>query len=154
MKKSVSIILVMLLLTALLPVNAFAAEAPLDADNIIYYEDGSYITIEIDYTETRATSIRVGSKTYTYYNADNEELWRARLSATFQYDKVNPAVCTSCDCEITITDTTWQIDTNEATKSGNTATAEVRMVKKFLGITINSQDVELTLSCSPTGDFT
>lgn len=51
MKRIFSILLVAILMVSILPVTASAA----DTMETIYYDDGSYITIEILYGPARAT---------------------------------------------------------------------------------------------------
>lgn len=153
MKRLICIVMTVCLLATFSPLYAGAAEISSNSDQVIYSSDGSYTIISLEYIDVRATSTRIGYKTAVHYNSDDEELWRACLAATFRYDKVNPAVCTSCDCEITITDTAWHIGTNETSISGNTATAEVEMLRKILGITFSRKSVVLTLTCDPNGNF-
>ena len=58
MKRLLSIALLITLLITLLPTNTYAA-ANLEADtSIIYLDDGSYITVELTWADTRATNTK------------------------------------------------------------------------------------------------
>ena len=153
MKYAIKILSALLIVVILLPCNAFAANTAECDRQIIYYEDGSYMLIETKYIDTRATSTRVGYRSYTRYSATNQIQWVATLSATFEYDK-STAVCLSSNCDVEITNTNWHLVSKSASKSGATATAQVTMQHKLLGITINTETIDLSLTCSPNGDFT
>ena len=62
-----------------------------------YLENGSYITITISektYQTARGTAYyKNGSKSYTLYNKDNDELCRFTVSGSFY---VNPGISSSC----------------------------------------------------------
>lgn len=153
--KRISILIVVVFIlcfTVLSPISANASEVKANNPRIIYFDDGSYAVIEIFTLDTRATSTRVGYKTYTYYQADGQVEWIAKLTATFEYDKTT-ASCVSAYCDITIEDSSWQIGTNNVTRSGATATANVTMLQKFLGITINTESTVISLTCDPNGNF-
>lgn len=153
MKRFIRILSFLLVISLFVPGNAYAASKGYENCEIVYYDDGSYMVIETTYIDTRATSTRVGYRTYTWYSAFNNEEWIATLSATFEYDKTT-AVCLSSNCDVEIIDTNWRLESKSASKSGATATAQVTMQHKLLGITINTETIDLSLTCSPNGDFT
>lgn len=152
MKYAIKIISALLIAVILLPSNALAANATGSDQQIIRYEDGSYMLIETNYIDTRATSTRVGYRTCTRYSVTNQIQWVATLRATFEYDKTT-AVCLNSSCDVEISDSNWQLVSKSANKSGATATAQVTMQHKMLGITINTETIDLSLTCSPNGDF-
>ena len=62
-----------------------------------------------------------------------------------------PTMCISCACTVTISDTSWYEVSKTTTKNGNTASTEVVMGKKILGITYNKETTNLTITCSVNG---
>lgn len=152
MNKGLKFIVVILLLLALLPMNVFASENTEYTADIIYLEDGSYITIETQVLQTRATQTRVGNKTYTYSNSSDVEEWKAVLTGTFTYTGTT-STCTASSCTVTITNTNWYEVSKTAGKSGNTATADLVMGRKFLGITVQKETLNMTLTCDANGNL-
>lgn len=152
MKRLLSIALLITLLITLLPTNTYAA-ANLEADtNIIYLDDGSYITVELNWIDNRASGTKTGSKTYTNKNSSGEEQWRAVLRGTFTYTG-SAASCTAASCDVTITNTNWYIVSKSATKSGNAAVGELTMGRKFLGITVDKVPVSMRITCDANGNL-
>lgn len=152
MKRLLSIALLITLLVTLLPTNTYAA-ANLEADtSIIYLDDGSYITVELTWTDARATGTRTGSKTYVYKGSNGDEQWRAVLRGTFTYTGSTVA-CTAASCDVTITNTNWYIVSKSATKSGNAAVGELTMGRKFLGITVDKESISMRITCDANGNL-
>lgn len=152
MKKLIRFAVTVLLIAAMLPVCCFAESAPIGMAEIIYLENGSYITVKLEQTEIRASGTKAGSKTYTHYSNSGGENWRAVLRGTFSYTG-SSATCTAASCDVTITDTDWYVVAKSATKSGNSATGELTMGRKFLGITIDKEIISMQLSCSANGNL-
>ena len=117
----------------------------------IALSDGGYTVVEIETVDTRAAYTRVGSKTATRYDENDNVLFVIKLTATFECDNVNSATCISCACTVTISDTSWYEVSKTTTKNGNTASTEVVMGKKILGITYNKETTNLTITCSVNG---
>lgn len=149
MKKRLFSCLLVLLLAFAFPINAVAASIP-SAQEVIYFEDGSYITVTLSEVQTRASGTKSGNKTYRYYNSNDVELWRAVLTGTFTYTG-SSATCTASSCNVTISNTAWYVVSKTASKSGNTAKASIVMGRKLLGVTIEKKSAELSLSCSANG---
>lgn len=150
MKKRLFVCLLALLLAFAFPINAMAASNQSTEERIVYFEDGSYITVTLSEVQTRASGTKSGNKTYRYYNSNDVEVWRAVLSGTFTYTG-SSATCTASSCNITISNTAWYVVSKTATKSSNTAKASVIMGRKLLGVTIEKKSAELSLSCSANG---
>ncbi len=141
--------LLVLLLAFVFPINTMAASTQ-STQEVIYFEDGSYITVALSEAQSRASGTKSGSKTYKCYNSNDVELWRAVLTGTFTYTG-SSASCTASSCNVTIYDSAWYVVSKTASKSGNTAKASITMGKKLLGITIEKKSAELSLSCSANG---
>lgn len=151
MKRIVTSIILALLVFTMLPFSAFAAEDTSNYDEIIYLDNGDYITVEIGQVMARATTVK-NSKTYTYRGIDGTVFWTAVLSGTFTYNGTT-ATCTASSCDVTISNSAWSLTSKTVGKSGGTATAELTMVQKFIGITVKTENISLSLTCSPTGVF-
>lgn len=149
MKKFAIIITIVFLLSVLLPTQVFAAE-PTQTEEIIYFEDGSYITIVITSIESRAAYTKTGSRTLTYRNSSGEEQWEAVLRGSFTYDGTTSS-CTSSSCTVTISNTNWYTISKIASKSGNTAKVDLKMGLRFAGSTIDEKSSTITLSCDANG---
>ena len=63
MKRFFSLVLAAVLLVVLLPFKTYAVVNSQVDEDVVYFEDGSYITIELSWTETRASGTKTGSKT-------------------------------------------------------------------------------------------
>ena len=150
MRTLFKIAILVVLVLAMFPVSVFAAEDTQNTNDIIYLEDGSYITIELVVMESRATNTKTGSKIYRYKDSDGVELWSATLTGTFSYTG-SSATCTASSVSVSIISDNWHNISKSASKSGASATGEVTMGKKFLGITINKETVSMRLTCSASG---
>lgn len=136
----------------LFPCNVRAAVNTTENDEIIQFEDGSYITTEISISETRATSTKTASKTYVYKNSSGTEQWRAVLSGTYSYTGTT-SNCTSSSCNVTITNTNWYVVSKTVGKSGSSAVAELTMGRKLLGITVDNKTISMKLTCDANGNL-
>jgi hypothetical protein len=149
MKKLGYYIAVVILLLGILPYQASASPIT-ESEEIIRLENGDYITVEFVVIDSRAASTKTGQKSYVYKNNNGTEQWRATLSGTFTYTGTT-ATCTSSGCTTSVSNSAWYEVSRSAGKSGSSATAEVTMGEKFLGITINKESISMKLTCSPTG---
>ncbi len=149
MKKILSFVFALTLVASVLCFNTLAVT---NDNNIIYFDDGSYIVIsEVEETvSTRATSTKNGQKTATYVDSDNVVQWTATLKATFTYTG-SSATCTNSSITYTVSDSSWKITEATATKSGNKATGDVTAKKYFLGIPTKTVDKTITITCSANG---
>jgi len=142
-------ILVIALLVFTIPQEASAASCLLQESDVIYLEDG-YIVVTTKEVELRASNTKSGTRYYTYNDNNGNVVWEIALTGVFTYTGTS-ATCTSSSVNVTINNNNWYTVSKTAGKSGNTATADVTMGKKLLGITISKTDYRLTLTCSPTG---
>lgn len=150
MKRIIAVFSLVILVAALFPLNVSAAQ--MADENTIWLEDGSYVVVSITDTGSRATSTKSGTKTYTYYSASDVIQWKAALSGTFTYTGSSSS-CTASDCDITIYNSDWYIYTNMPSKSGNTAKAEITMKRKLLGVTVDTENLTITLTCDANGNL-
>ena len=147
MKKFLCGVCAFLLIVAMLPVSAACAET-----ETICFEDGSYATIHISFTNSRASGSITGKKTFNYYNSNNVRQWKAVLTGSFTYTG-SSATCTSSSMDVTIYDSAWYIVSKSSGKSGSTARGNATVGEKLLGVTVSSVPVSLTLSCDANGNL-
>lgn len=148
MKKLISLFLA-LMIVSLVTVSGFASTNETER---IYYEDGSFLSITIQEMDSRATGSKSGGKTYTYSNNSGEVLWKAVLVGTFTYNG-STAICTNSSCEVTVYDSEWYEVFKTVGKSGASATCELTMGKKILGITVSKKNVSMSLTCDANGNL-
>lgn len=150
--KYVRIITVILIFAILVPIPSMAvAENSLNED-IIYFNDGSYITIQTTIIDARSPETRNASRTYVYHNLWGNEDWRVTLNATFTYDG-STAKCTIANITVDITNSSWYTVSRSASRDGNTGSCTVVMGYKVLGITTDTKTVNLTLTCDKDGNI-
>lgn len=150
MKKFCCFVTFVLLLALFVPANVQAAEATKQAEEVIYLDNGYYITVELTEIESRATNTKSGSKTYICRDSSGSEEWRIVLSGTFTYTG-SSSTCTDSRCVVTVTDTDWYLISKSAGKSGSSATATVTMGRKFMGVQLEEETTNLTLTCDKNG---
>ena len=154
MKRALCLIIVFCVVFSSLITTAQADEISIDDSlTIEYLPDGSYFVIELCQIELKVTSDRGTStheKQIKYYNANNELQWTMKLFGTFTYNGVS-ATCTSATVSYTISESSWHYDSSTSSASGNTAYGTLTMVKKFLGIPVNTITKSLTITCDPNG---
>ena len=148
MKKLISLVLA-LVMVSLVAVPGFASENESDR---IYFEDGSYLTITIQEMDSRAAGTKSGGKTYAFTNNSGEVAWKAVIVGTFSYTGTT-AVCTNSSCDVTVYDSAWYEVSKTVGRSGATATCELTMGKKLLGITVSKKNVSMTLTCDANGNL-
>lgn len=145
----ISLAIIIILLIGLIPINAMAVEAD---SEIIYFDDGSYLEISIEHVSARASNSRVAYKYYRYYDGSDNLEWEAKLNCSFTYDGTT-STCTSANCTVTIYENAWYEYSNSTTRSGNTATTELVMGQRLLGITIAKREYTITLTCDKDGNL-
>lgn len=83
MKKAISLLTAVLLVFCMaLPVMA----SERSEETVLTFEDGSYLVVTLDTTPLTRTTSPVATKTYTYYNVDDERQWDFTLMGQFTYD--------------------------------------------------------------------
>lgn len=159
MKRIICALLIIVMMLTVIPMaGASAEQAPME--QIVYYNDGSYLIINLEETENYSVSgtkavqanSKSGNKTCTYYENTGVAVWAVTLSASFTYDG-NSSSCTAANCSVNIYDSAWYVISKSTSRSGNTATANVTMGKKVLGVTTKTVPCTLTLSCDVNGNL-
>lgn len=151
-KRFLSLLLAMVLCVAILPQYALASEKHEDAVQTITLDDGDFIIVTTEVYETRATQTKSANRKYSYTTSSGDVEWVITLNGTFTYTGTT-STCTASSCTVTINDNSWYVVSKSASKSGSTATANVTMGRKVLGITITKNDYTLTLTCDKNGNL-
>jgi hypothetical protein len=149
MKRLMSSLLLLFALFAIVPLtNAESAE-------IEYLPDGSYYITEIRYEPQLGVISRSNTKTFTksssYYNSNGIIQWTMVLHGSFTYDGVT-STCTDSWVTYSISNNSWHYSSSSASKSGNTASGSLTMIRVVAGITVDTKTKSLTLSCDKDGN--
>lgn len=154
MKKIISFLLAVCVIFSALTVSVFASDDEIViSESTEYFEDGSYMTVtltEEKNSNIRATSTKTGSKTFTLYNSDDEQLVEMKLTATFSYTG-SSATCTNVSPTFRVYNSYWRVTKSTGTKSGNKGIGEFTAKQYVLNVPINTKDVTITITCSNTG---
>ena len=161
MKRWMTITIASLLLITMLPLTAFASaemnEISETADEVmiqeILYEDGSSLEIITSWKLTdQDRGTKTGTKVYNKRDASGALEWKATLTASFTYNGTS-ATCTSASCSVSIYNSSWYTISYSAVRSGNTATAYLKMGYSALGSTPITYSYTITLSCDANGNL-
>lgn len=152
MKRIVTWIVLACMLVTLLPVSAAYASQTEEIEDVIYFENGDYIVVTLESVSARTSGTKTVSKTHTYRNSDGDALWAGKLTATFAYTGTS-ATCTAASCSVTIYDSAWYSVSKTASKSGNTATANINMACKRLGVVVSRENCIIKLTCDRNGNI-
>ena len=131
---------------------AESASAELLSGETFYYEDGSYITVELVEVNKKPNGTRQAVKTITCYKGE-DILWTAALSASFAYSTYMSAG-TAADCQVEVQNSKYFLQDKAVSMVGNTAVATFTIFHKVLGITVSATTQVLTLSCDTNGQLT
>lgn len=149
-RRIVSVFLICLLIVGV--VLPYAAAAMPDASGeVICFEDGSYMVTMITGTDSRASGSLTKTKISTYHSSSGDALWAVSVTASFSYTGTS-STCTSSSGNVSIYNSAWYEISCSASRSGNTATCNAEVGKKFLGITVTKVPHTVTLTCDKNGN--
>lgn len=151
MRRCISLFLLAALLLTTFSIHGFASEI-MEEHVVERFEDGSYMTEWITVSQTRASGTKTGTKDKVYYNENGEAEWKVAISGTFSYTG-SSATCTSASSSVTIYNSDWYTISKSASKSGNTATANVTMGEKLLGVKVDEVSTSVSLKCDANGNL-
>lgn len=146
MKRIFAMLILAVLSLSLCAFPALASNAAETTENVIYYEDGSYLVMTLTVSMVRASGTRSGIKTGNYYDSDGILCWDFSIHGAFSYDGT-AATATAASYSYNIYNSAWKLKNAEAYCSGNQAIAE----GKFNGGFLLNRSTSITLTCSPTG---
>jgi len=160
MKKTLIALFLVLTITSLFTVSAFADEAELKVTSSTEYiplPDGGYIVVVLNGGSAEAAP--GGNRSYTVndsksvmrYNADNDLIWQYTLYGTFSVEYGVSAVCTNATYSTVSNSSFWTFSDCSATASGNTAYGAGTVKDKFLFITLETVIIDIHLTCDIYG---
>lgn len=132
---------------------AFPAKAA--SFDVEYFSNGDYVITEIIPNQSSFSlfsTTATKTKTSTYYNSDGVKCWSVSVIGTFTYGN-GSATCKSSSCSTAIYNNAWSVGSKNASKSGNKATASAKGVQYIQGQATLAVSKSVTLTCSPTGQF-
>lgn len=144
----------LLLFTICSPV--YGAEQ-IESSEIEYLDDGSYFETVIT-TESNSGMTTLSSKSVTktktsyYKNSNGTILWYVKVTGTFTYGN-GSSKCTSSSVTAESKSGAWKITSKSASKSGNKATAKATAKRYYGGSVAETKNKTVTLTCSPSGNF-
>ena len=150
-KKFYLILLAFCTFVSIFCIPAFAADASENEEQIIYYEDGSYVVITITYDFPYAVSAKAatrktsGSKEYAHYNKADQLLWTFQVYGSFEYDG-SSAEAISADYSKGIYNSAWSFVSADAYCSGASAVAKGTFKESIFPVSTT-----ITLTCSADG---
>ncbi len=154
MKKLIMILTCLLLFTICSPV--YGTEQ-IESSEIEYLDDGSYFETVIT-TESNSGMTTLSSKSVTktktsyYKNSNGTILWYVKVTGTFTYGN-GSSKCTSSSVTAESKSGAWKITSKSASKSGNKATAKATAKRYYGGSVAETKNKTVTLTCSPSGNF-
>lgn len=166
MKKSV-IVSVLTVVIMLIPSVTFAGTEPALSDaDVIVLDDGYYIETVIEDEDSGlltimhnaisrskgSTTTKTKSKTTYIKNSSGNVMWYVKVTGTFTYGN-GSAKCTKSVCTAESKDKTWKVSNKSSSKSGNKASATAKGTHYLNGAPLESITRTVTLTCSPTGNF-
>lgn len=145
------ILTILLALACLLNLAVPAAAASNTESQTVYFEDGSYAVITLSTApQTRAGNTVSGGKDWSYYDANDKLCWVVTLTGSFTYNG-SSATCTSANIDATIYESGWSCSSKSAYASGSSAIGSATMVRKVLGVQVDSVPVSLKITCDKNG---
>lgn len=161
MKRLISIFCSVLLVLRFVP-NVSASELEksgelvLVSETVKCLEDGSSIITSVyeEVVQTRSNIYtKTGSKVDRYVSTEGETVWSLTVHGEFRIIEGASVTCTSASCSTAIYNDAWNCTRKSASPSGNQAVANGQFQKTLLGIVVDTENVNVTLSCDPYGNL-
>ena len=131
-----------------------------DGTTTVYYDNGSILTISAVYNviedkrTARATQKTISGSRDAYFTDGNGDFeWKYTLSASFSYVPGVSSSCTSASYSNSTYDSSWSFSDGSATKSGSSAYGKGKYVKQILFVTVNTYNIDLSISCDVKGNL-
>lgn len=152
MKRFLSFFLTVIMLISIAPMKTFAINRNTLESDIGYFDDGSYIIIELQESPINSLSTNTVTKTKvaTFYDTNNNKEWVISLTGTFTYTG-SSSTCTNATSSYTIYENSWKVTSKTTSKSGNKAKCDYVVKRYFLGVPVKTIEKSLSLTCSNTG---
>ena len=160
MKKIVSLLLFLVycvLFTSSAPLAALqnTNEYYLISEKVEYCDDGYNIIRLYESTESsyRNTYTKTGVAEYLHYSSDNTLVWKYTLTGYFEVNQGISSICYDVDYSTQINSNGWHFYNNGTYYNGNTAYGAGTFKYKVLMITINTINVDLSVTCDIYGNI-
>lgn len=141
-----------LLLFGMIAPCAYAEEINLVGQDVKEVAKSGDLLIVISELRASSSGIKSGSITYTKSGSSGSTIWTAILSASFTYDGTSSS-CTAANLNISISSSNCYEISRSVSRSGNTATATFTIGYEILGVTYNTENYTITLSCDKDGNL-
>lgn len=156
MKKYVSFLLTIMLLSTVLATPVMATENTKDVLEV--FEDGSYLAMEntevITSTTRSSTISKSASSTLVYYNGNDVEQWRYTLYATFLYREGDSAQCQNRSDSYKISNSEWSMKSHDSWVDYDSAFGTITMKKTVLLLPIRTVTETISMTCDAYGNIT
>jgi len=126
------------------------------SETVEYYEDGSTLVISVFVEPVRSRSNlynRLGRKVYEYRDADGDILWTFAVTGEFRVLEGASVTCISASCSTEIFDEAWVCTRKYAETAGSWAIANGEFERSLLGIVIDRDTVQVSLTCDVYGNL-
>lgn len=141
-------------------VNPIGVREGLDGATIVYYEDGSslsisqaYITNKNDMISTYSSEIS-GNKDVVFKDSNGNVEWKYTLHGTFFYVSGVSSSCTNAYYTNNIYENSWSFSDGSATTTRNRADGKGKYVCKVLLVTVKTYNIDISISCDRYGKLT
>ncbi len=131
-----------------------------DGSKVIYFNDGSSLTVSApviiatEYDQSRSIQTKTAQISTSVKDSNGEYEWLYTLTCVFSYEYGISSTCTNAYYNQTIYKGNWTFSNGATNISGNRGTGTGLYTEKFLFITIQSINVNLTLACDIYGNVT
>ena len=131
-------------------------------DEVIYFDDGSYIVYSIKEFNSYAprsneiikdSYTKTSQKRVTKYGSDGSELWVYVLNATFFIETGISSECLSSSYSTTINDSSWKFSDGNSSFENNVAYGKGVFKNKVLFITTQTVNIDIALTCDVNGNL-
>ena len=169
MRKLIAIVLVGICITVSLfydmSVKASGAEIPESETYIVVneeqkqvkvmhmFDDGSQLLEGQPIIITQTRGSLTAQKPYYHCNSSGTVLWTVTVTGTFTYNG-STSSCTSASYGTETNSSSWSEQSGNAYPSGNSAIADVVMIRRLLFIIVDTVPVTITLTCDKNGNLT
>jgi hypothetical protein len=169
MRKLIAIVLVGICITAFLfypiSVKASGKEIPVNETRIVVngelkqvkvihvFDDGSQLLEGQLVVVTQKRGSLTAQKPYYHCKSNGTVLWTATVTGTFTYNGSSSS-CTNASYSTETYSNSWSEQSGNAYPSGNSAIADVVMIRRLLFIIVETVPVTITLTCDKHGNLT
>lgn len=129
-----------------------------DGTTTVYFTDGSRLYISAveknsALYETASTTPEY-HRTASYTSSDGVLQWEYTLYGTFSYVYGKSSTCIDASYTQTIYESDWTFSDGAAIKSGNTAIGNGNFKLKFFFVTVQTYEIDISLTCDVYGNVT